>query len=146
VEDGLPPCTAELPEVNLTGWKEVQADGFTFCLPRDWKADSQEWMRGRSRLWWDYGPLAAPRPRPVPVDMQSGMAARRVLRPSDTPPLDTTETIGGRPARLTRAANPIDFATTAVWQTPQIHFRGYAQDLETANLELDVYRTVRFRP
>lgn len=34
-------CTVALETANLSNWKEVQSEGFTFCVPANWKLDDK---------------------------------------------------------------------------------------------------------
>jgi len=141
------PCTASVRNADLTGWQRVQARGFTFCVPSNWSGSRTRWRHGEASITWGTGqppartatatrvvrvPAGDPIPPSVP-DQAPGGEARRF-----------SESIGGVDAEL--YANQLGqyYATGATWNAKSIYFQGDAHDPLTAELELTIYRTVRF--
>lgn len=141
------PCTAVVPGTDLTGWKEVQATGFTFCVPASWRpvgrahngVDARTWRGGGGELKWGFGthravatattvvsgPVSAiPRPR--------GQVNRH------------SEVIGGKRADLWDNELEGSSYTGAEWGAPAMYVSGESRDRATARLQLQVIRTVRF--
>src|SRR5688572_19673382 len=46
-------CPGRIGKADGTAWQEVQADGFSFCLPADWRQESRtSWRGGGGRITW----------------------------------------------------------------------------------------------
>ena len=141
-------CTARVLNVDLSGWREVRATGFTFCVPADWTQRDRQWQLRSSSVEWNTGDppprsgrfkvVVAPAGSPVPA------TSGGIPRPEDR--FNATETIGGRRAELNRAKMGDRYQTSARWQAPNVYLDGEAGNLAAAELHLTIYRTVRFIP
>jgi hypothetical protein len=140
------PCTASVPKVDLTGWARVQARGFTYCVPPDWHGSGSEQRRGQASITWGTGQppvrtasvtrvvkVRAGDPLPPPPDQLSDADTRRF-----------SESIGGADADLYENRVGLDYYTGATWDSMSIYFQGEAHDRSTAELEVTIFRTVRF--
>ena len=127
------PCSATVPDVDVSGWRQVPAQGFTFCLPTDWRGGARAWRSDNARLEWSVGPSAGR----VPFSVSRAGGANIDRR-------EYNEAIGGRSARLLRFRNGTDFVVNAEWTDAAINFTGVAPTLASADLLLAIYRTVRF--
>lgn len=140
------PCTAVVRKVDVSSWREVQMPAFVVCLPRDWKQSSSMWRRGASTIRWGIGIYPDPESRqPVPgtvlsggtVNRQEGEAAGTVVRRFG-------EMIGGSWADLWRSRRGGNYRSGVQWVEARLWFTSEATDAQTADLQLNIYRTVRF--
>ncbi|HEU0055350.1 MAG TPA: hypothetical protein VFQ39_19315, partial [Longimicrobium sp.] len=82
-----PKCAIRVNDVDLTTWREVRADGFTFCVPPEWNprgrtrdgVDPREWRGPSGSIEWGKG-------RPRPVMGSSIVTVPRGERPPPPPP------------------------------------------------------------
>ena len=140
------PCAAQVPDADLSGWREVRASGFTFCVPGNWTGRGQRWQLRGSRIDWTTAERVV---RAEPVTAAGRIPAAIIEAGGGLPSPDrftTTESIGGRLANLVRDKVSGKFQTSAEWLEPRINFDGEAGDLPSAELQLTIYRTVRFIP
>ena len=115
-------------------WQEVNADGFSFCVPLDWRPGGRNsWEGDGGSVTWGRG-----EPRETPVATLPGQEPTDVWRVS--------ESIGGAPARLGRFRSGSTYRTSAMWQTPRVYFFGETARLTSAKRHIEIYRTVRFAP
>ena len=137
-------CTAQVPSADVSGWRSVEAEGFTFCVPPDWSASGRTWSRGTARVTWGVGTAVAEADVPEMVRA----ANRPVPSCVPTPPKNvlvrpTAEVIGGHEARVWRSRYSRGFYTGAHWSTPHFYIVGEASDAATADLEMVIVRTAR---
>src|SRR5687767_11723209 len=59
-------CRAVIEGANLSGWKEVHAEGFAFCVPADWRVSGRFAERGTARVEWNLGVPAQVGQEPKP--------------------------------------------------------------------------------
>lgn len=144
------PCNVALEEPNTATWRLVQASGFTFCVPPDWRpagggnrTNAKRWTRGLNVIAWGTG---APR-RPV----AQGYEIARVTPGQPIPQITTpctprrsNESIDHRLAEVFDTDCGDKHHTGANWHDPRIYFQGEAGDAAGAQLQLVVFRTVRF--
>ncbi|HEX8211492.1 MAG TPA: hypothetical protein VF584_15075 [Longimicrobium sp.] len=141
------PCTVTVPGADLTGWREVRATGFTFCVPAGWRpvgrvrngVDASTWRGGGGEVKWGTG------------EYRSGKVVTRVVSvragnplPEPTGVKRFSEVIGGKLADLYDNEFEGDFYTGAKWTNPAVYVAGESRDAVTARLQLQVFRTVRF--
>lgn len=142
------------PLTNLPGsempWRLVQADGFTFCVPPSWEPTSRprngmgsrNWRMRGGKLAWGTG---VHRERIVETTTVIVEAGRPITPPVPSMQVNNfRERIGGRQAELYDNYRRGVHYTGASWTFPQIWLTGEARDRATADLQLAVYRTVRF--
>lgn len=130
-------CSVPVPAGET--WRQVQAEGFTFCVPESWRVrggraiytgGSVQWLHGTPRrIPFTVGRVESGRPPPA---VASGRAQR------------FTETIGGRSADLWLLSSGGAISTGASWSDPAMYFTGEARDDAMAAEHFAVYRTVRF--
>lgn len=144
------PCTAVVPGADLTGWREVRATGFTFCVPASWRpsgrarngVDARTWRGGGGEVKWGTGTDRSVKTVTTVSTVVSGpvssipQATGQVNRPS--------EVIDGRRADLWENQFEGKFYTGAEWNAPAVYLAGESRDGATARLQLQVVRTVRF--
>ena len=152
----ITPASCAAPDsVATRPWHLVATSGFSFCAPPDWRTtDGRRWSGSGGSLTWGTG---APPPRVVGVQrsitftttssdpLQAQAAAEAAARRSQPPRCDNdqrAENIGGQPANVYDTDCHSVHLTGATWSG--LYFQGEAADRETAALELQVYRTVRF--
>ena len=138
-------------------WQLVTGDGFTFCVPPDWRTtDGRTWHgTGGSSVTWGAG--AMPRREVV-----SGVVTMRVPAGGAPPSRAAVEaaaqaqlgqqcttdrhaeSVGGQPARLVDFSCQGQHNTSIQWTGAALYFEGETGDAREASLQLQVYRTVRF--
>jgi hypothetical protein len=136
-----------VPGTDLTGWKEVQATGFTFCVPANWRpagrardgVDARTWRGGGGEVKWGTGEYRSSKVVTRVVTVRAG-------NPLPEPPgvKRFSEVIGGKLADLHDNEFEGDFYTGAKWTNPAVYVVGESRDAPTARLHLQVFRTVRF--
>lgn len=139
-------CRATRHDVDLSTWREVVAEGFSFCLPPGWKGGARSWRMGSATLAWGRG--ARP-PREVAVvtrrvEVSKGGAPMSIPPAPDSDVQRFSESIGGRPAQLWRNRFGAKYYTGAEWSSASTWLTGTAQDAADAALQIAIYRTVRF--
>ncbi len=135
-------------------WRLVGGAGFTFCVPSDWSAsDDHTWQGGGGSITWSLAnPASALVYRQVITDrpVQPGDIAQEgpngVFSVTPCSSRRMEELIGGQHASLMASDCPGQQRTYANWATLALHFSGRAPGPATANLQLQVYRSVRFLP
>jgi hypothetical protein len=147
--EAIAACKLLVAGAEQPSWQQVQAEGFTFCVPESWRptgrgsgsgADARTWRHSAGSITWGTG---AP-PRRV------GTAVVTVQRdqPLPAPPGNVqraTETIDGHPAQVWNNRFENTSYTGATWTTPRrVFVIGETQDPAAAAVHLQVYRTVRF--
>ena len=141
------PCTVTLPGADLSGWKEVRATGFTFCVPANWRpsgrarggVDARTWRGGSGSITWGKG-------NPV-REVRTVIVAVPVGSPIPEPPGHVrrfTETIGEAAAEMWDNEFDGERYTGAEWKSRSVYITGEGNGGDVASLQLRVYRTVRF--
>jgi hypothetical protein len=140
-------CTVTVPGTDLTGWREVQASGFTFCVPANWRpagrgrggVDARTWRGGGGEVKWGAGKYRSAR---VVTRVVTVRAGNPLPQPNGVNRF--AEVIGGSAADLWNNELEGDFFTGAQWNRPEVYLAGESRDAVTARLQLQVFRTVRF--
>ena len=136
------PCTAVVPQVDVSSWQLVESRGFTLCVPSDWRGGGNTRRKGGSSVSWGTG--TAPRSRLA----VSGMAVvTRMPPPAPAPGSEArrfNEDVGGRSVTLYRNHSDGKYSIGAQWDSPGVWIEGESPDLDVADLILNVARTVRF--
>lgn len=144
------PCAATVPGTDLTGWREVRATGFTFCVPAGWRAvgrvrkngvDARTWRGGGGEVKWGTGEYRSVATATT-VTVVSGPVSA-IPRPSGNVNR-YSEVIGGKRADLWDNEREGRSYTGAEWSAPAVYVAGESRDRATARLQLQVIRTVRF--
>ena len=143
-DPNVPPCTATVPSTDVTSWRAVAADGFTFCVPADWQQNGQQWRGGSAKIAWGTGePPARTATTSEIVTVPSGSAMPS--RPVRAPELQRfKEDIGGRTADVFKNRYGSHYFTGARWSAPAVWMDGEASSGGAAELQIKIYRTVRF--
>lgn len=143
------PCSVTVPGTDVTGWKEVRAAGFTFCVPASWRpagrarngVDARTWRGAGGEVAWGTGTYRSTTTITTVVTVRSG-------DPLPAPPAGQVnrfaEVIGGSVADLWDNQFDGKHYTGAKWARPSVYVAGESRDAMTARLQLHVYRTVRF--
>ena len=128
------PCAITPLVAAETAWRAVTRAQFTMCVPARWRVAERRAHLGTTSIAWGEG---TPRGGPLSIG-----AARRPDGP------DTRrffEDIDRRTAQLYLIRSGTRYFTGAQWTTPAAWITGSASTPEAANLQLTIYRTVRFR-
>ncbi|HEX8672747.1 MAG TPA: hypothetical protein VF710_12705 [Longimicrobium sp.] len=144
------PCTATVPGTDLVGWREVQATGFTFCVPANWRplgrarngVDAPTWRGGGGEVKWGTGSHRSVATVTTVTTVVSGPVSA-IPRPSGNVNR-YSEMIGGKRADLWDNEFEGSSYTGAEWSAPAVYVAGESRDRATARLQLQVIRTVRF--
>jgi len=131
------PCNVPVASADSAGWKLVEATGFTFCVPAGWRhSGARAWRGGGADIQWAVG-----------TPPQTTLGGFRVPAKSTEPlpaPRRFVEMIGGESAELSDTQmRDVDY-TAAQWSERHVYFEGTARGPRGADLELMIYRTVRF--
>ncbi len=140
-------CRATVAGIDVSTWREIAAEGFTFCVPPDWRGGGRTWRRGSARINWGKG--THPRQQVAVVTETMVAPAGAAPQPPSGPPPNSeiqrfTEEIGGHRASMWRNRFGQDYHTGADWESLQIWIVGEATDRAAADLQIAVFRTVRF--
>ena len=140
-------CRTGVPGVEVSSWREVAAEGFTFCVPSDWRGGGRTWRRGSAEITWGKG--TRPRQQVAVVTETVIVPAGAVPRPPSGPPPDSdlqrfTEEIGGHRATVWRNRFGQVYHTGADWESLRVWIVGEAADPASADVQVTVFRTVRF--
>ena len=136
------PCdAARLPEDTDGEWREVRGDGFTYCVPADWKAigaRAQRWTSTSVDVAWN-DPAFFERRVPFVVPTRGGTGApfgQRVV----------TETLDGHTVRLEiqDGGDAPAWSAAASWLEPSLRFYATARSASASREVLAVIRSVRF--
>lgn len=144
-------CPVATPTSDVP-WRLVRADGFTFCVPQDWApvgkpgkdgVAQQTWRSGAASITWRRGRY---QPERVPFRVQASPSSG--TQPPQQPDMRRMrEAIGGFAAELWIADLRSRFTTGAEWEEPTaLHLVGEARRRADAELQLEIYRTVRVQP
>lgn len=149
------PCQVEVPEGRQEEWQEVRAEGFTFCVPGDWRADGARGWQGRNgSVTWgtgDFRQRAQVVTEVVEVRVEPGMSEREMMRAAEEQlgsrgvrTRNLSETVDGKRAEMWQTTADGTYSTGARWEQPRVYLTGRAQNARAARLQLGIYRTVRF--
>lgn len=140
------PCAAIVRKVDVSAWREVQMPSFVVCLPAEWALSGSTWRRGAATIRWGIGIYTDPDARPssggpalsgAGIDRQEGGTAGNVAHRFG-------EMIDGSWADLWRSRRGGIYRTGVQWTDARVWFVGQSPDAQTVDLQLNVYRTVRF--
>lgn len=133
------PCAVPVPSADSLEWKLVQASGFTFCVPPGWRpAGAQGWRGEGASIEWAAG--RKPQPNEVVRRVPAGVG---IGEPAPVP-RHFVEIIGGESADLWDNHMSGTNYTSAEWGEKRVYFRGKSSGPRGADIELMIYRTVRF--
>jgi hypothetical protein len=138
------PCTAFVASRDLSTWKAVAADGFTFCVPPEWQLSRTSAIGHNATLSWGIGEHTRTAIRTEIIAVKASDLASLPSTSAQTDSRRFTETIGGHDADVWRVRSPAGYFTGAQWRTPRVWLQGTEQTPEAAELELTIIRTVRF--
>jgi hypothetical protein len=147
------PCSVATEATPAEEWREVRADGFTFCVPPGWAGDARTgrvWRGDGAEVRWGTGSgremTTTTRERISRGDILESRAdaAQRMIDESQRELREVDEVIGGRPARLTYNRANGTYYASARWEEPAVYFTGTARTLAGAARAMQLYRTVRF--
>ena len=142
----LAECHATVRDMDVSTWRAVSAETFTFCVPPDWRGSGRSWRRGSGEISWGTG--THPREQVATVIATVPASDRATLSSGPLPDSDVrpfSEEIGGRRAEMWRNRIGQDYHTGADWEAMRIWMVGKARDATTADLQLAIFRTVRFQ-
>jgi hypothetical protein len=133
------PCAVPVPESHGT-WRQVQAEGFTFCVPTSWNPSSPPAGGGveRQRFYFNGGEMTWSTPK-----TRVG-GARRITTTTRPRIAEWTETISGQKAEFQTVEWTELRLVSARWPGSRVTLSGEVRSLGDAELLKAVYRTVRF--
>lgn len=153
------PCNVPVADDGGQQWLFVRGKGFTFCVPPTWKpvgkpgkdADQTTWRSGTSSIKWTLGRVPSGRnlANASAVVSASDLARARSGGYSSEPlpaveRQSVTEMIGDQEVNVwNNRRTGTERQTGAEWTKPAFYFQGEAGDMIAAELELNIYRTVR---
>jgi len=138
------PCTAYVASRDLSGWKAVAADGFTFCVPPEWRVSRNSGSGQNATLTWGTGEQPHTVVREEVRTVSPSEIAALVSGTAQTDYRRFTENIGGRDASVWRNRSRDAYFTGAQWTTPRVWLVGTEQTADAAEIEITIIRTVRF--
>ena len=135
-------CRATVQRMDVSTWREVVTTQFTFCVPADWLVRDHGAEHGSSEIEWGDG---SP---PNKVLGQSTVAVPDVGRAGprlmDRDMKHFSEDVGGYHAELWQNRFGSRYYTGARWESPAVWLTGEATIPRAAEIQLAIYRTVRF--
>ena len=137
------PCAVPPDEADSASWRTVTATGFTFCAPPGWTRRGDAIRRGVSAVRWGRGEHPRTEVEAV-VRVPAGSMPTGSGGPLDNEVRRFTEAIGGLQADVWRNRFGRNYYTGAEWTSAAVWLVGEARDSRTADLEVVMYRTVRF--
>lgn len=139
-----------LPECRVSGapaeWRQVSAEGLTFCVPENWRsAGSRSWRGDGGRVRWEWGQRVRAVSSTVVVTRGSPPTREQARAALPVSPVQrSTETVGGELVDLWISEVEGAYRTGADWQTGRtMYMTGEAVSLSEAERQLDIYRSVR---
>ena len=136
-------CQAAVSGADLSGWREVITPDFTFCVPVDWGVESGRARQGASTLEWGRG--EPPRRVLGETTVTVPASGRRTRAFPNSDVRRFSEVIDGARAQMWRHRYREQFYTGARWTKPELWITGETPSPTAADLQLTIYRTVRFR-
>jgi hypothetical protein len=130
-------------------WRRVRGASFTYCVPSDWRPDSRgsatidpnNWSGHGGSIGWGFGRAPVVEGNVVTVVRQQDLAT---LPPPCPQPWTADESVDGRSVRLSHFECQGTHHTAAVFNQPMMYFQGAARDAGTAQVELTIFRSLRF--
>jgi hypothetical protein len=135
-------CTATVAGADLSAWREVAADGFTFCVPPDWRGSGRRFTRGQAEVTWGSGERRVESGTVTQTVVATDLAS--IPLPTAMDRQESAETIEGRLASVWRYQREGSFRVGAKWTTPRLWLSGTASSAPMADTEMTIIRTVRF--
>ena len=136
------PCRAAVEGTDVSTWREVAAADFTFCVPAEWRVGEHDARHGSATLKWGAG--VPPRET---LGQSTGPVAGPAVSRSSLDLRHFSEEIGGRLAQLFRNRYGDDkYYSGASWDSPAVWLNGASRTARETDLQLAIYRTVRFTP
>lgn len=143
-DDAAPVVACQVPVASAPQqtWRQITAEGFTFCVPSTWRQSGANTFRGEGGwVRWGVGQF-----RPTAT------ATRTVTVPAgqEPPPLPGrqnrfSESIGGSIAELWDNEFEGTLYTGAQWTSPTaVYLAGQSTSPAVRAQQLQIYRTVRF--
>ena len=142
-------CTVPGVGSAQSPWRGVRGAGFSYCVPADWRPDGPStattdplgWSGPGGSVTWGFGRAPVVQGDVVRVVPQEQVGT---LVPPCAQPWTSEEPIDGRSARLSDFECGGTHHTAAIFSQPAMYFQGTARDGGAAQVELAVFRSVRF--
>lgn len=137
------PCRATVKRMDVSAWREVATTQFTFCVPADWLVREDGAVHGSSEIEWGRGspPNKVIGTSIVQIPAGGGATGRGL---SDRDMQRFSEDIGGYHAQLWKNRFGSRYYTGARWESPAVWLTGEATIPRAAEIQLAIFRTVRF--
>lgn len=148
-------CPLEGVGTRTQPWRLIHGSGFSFCLPPGWRVarGANSWTGPEGTIAWGRGG------QPVDIETQApvmrGEMVQRVpaselprilseLQAPCPPPVPESAIVGGRAVLLRKSSCRGAYSTSASWREAALLFAGAAAGPLGAEIQLTIYRTVRF--
>ena len=135
-------CQVPVASAPQQTWRQIAAEGFTFCVPSTWRQSGANTFRGDGGwIRWGVGQF-----RPS----AGGSTTRTLTVPAGQLPLPAgrqnrfSESIGGSIAELWDNELEGTLYTGAQWTRPSVYLFGQSTSQAVRLQQLQIYRTVRF--
>jgi hypothetical protein len=151
--DRLSAVTCSAPDTARTSsWQLVPGEGFTFCVPAQWRSsDGRTWRSGGGFLGWctpdhlDKCPNVTGELTMQVITNRNQVLLAMMANEGGACSTDRFQaSTGGAFVSLLDQHCNGRHVTEAIWTRPALYFFGQTDDPVMARLQLDVYRTVRF--
>jgi hypothetical protein len=135
-------CQVPVASSSQETWRQVTAEGFTFCVPSSWRQSASNTFRGEGGwIRWGVGEYQPTATGSFTVTVPAGQGP-------PTPPGRRnrfSESIGGSLAELWDNELQGTLYTGAQWRRPTpIYLLGQSTSQAVRAQQLQIYRTVRF--
>ncbi len=138
-------CPVTVP-ANTGEWKRVEGTGITFCVPRDWRVANTRATYPGGTVRWQYSlrrgeafVIGGSRGPGTIANTGSGSAGTAIARR-----VSNDEVIGGEMGNIWFEEGNGRVATGVTFTEARVSFTGEASGKQNVDLQLAVYRTIRF--
>ena len=135
------PCTVPVP-AETGDWKQVSDANVTFCVPSTWRIRGARAIYSGGNIQWQHStPPAQTRSSSGPTSIGG---SSRSDGGSSVRTENFSEMIGGAPAEMSRQTGVGRLQSRVSWRQPLFSMVGEAAGETQLQVQLAVYRTVRF--
>jgi hypothetical protein len=140
--DDAPVVACQVPVASSPQqtWRQVSAEGFTFCVPPSWRQSASNTFRGEGGwIRWGVGQFRPTATATTTVTVPAGQLPLPAGRQNRF-----SESIGGSIAELWDNELEGTLYTGAQWTRPSVYLFGQSTSPAVRLQQLQIYRTVRF--
>lgn len=133
-------CQVTVASSPQQSWRQITAEGFTFCVPSTWRQSGANTFRGEGGwIRWGVGQFRPTATVTTTVNVPAGQLPLPAGRQNRF-----SESIGGSIAELWDNELEGTLYTGAQWTRPSVYLLGQSTNQAVRLQQLQVYRTVRF--